>query len=178
MVPFVSNITEIQTYRRGDNVTLNCEVLGGPSLYYQWRFGGVDISGGDDSFLYLSNVDASHGGEYTCVASNDAGNDTASTSVFISPYFITEPEDVRTSNGTSVFIACEADSFPAPVYQWTRSNMQAIRSLVTGSNSTVLRFDPLQFGDEGTYFCNVSSQEITIYSMATITGERVVLYNV
>ncbi len=178
MAPYIFDISENQTYSRGDNVTLNCQVLGGPSLYYQWRFGGVDISGGNDSFLYLSNVNASHGGEYTCVVSNSAGNDTASTPVFISPYFITEPQDVFIASGSPLSVVCEAESFPAPMYQWARSDELAIRDQITGINSTTLGFDPLQFGDEGTYICTVTSQGITIQSVTTITCKEVlfVLY--
>ena len=177
MSPDIFNISEIQTYTRGDTVTLNCLVRGGPFLDYQWQFGGMDVAGGNDSFLYLSNIDASHGGDYTCVASNGAGNDTASTSVFISPYFITQPQEVFTSNGSNISIVCEAESFPSPIYNWARSDMQAIRNQVTGRTSTVLTFDPLQFGDEGNYSCNVTSQGITITSTTSVvTGNTAIIH--
>ena len=169
MAPFIFTISDNQTYTRGDNVTLTCQVLGGPSLYYQWQFKGEDIMGENTQSLYLENVDASHGGQYTCSVSNSAGNTSASTSVFISPYFITEPQDIDIISGTPVSIFCEAESFPRPEYQWARSDGQTIRDQVTGTNSTELRFDPLQFGDEGSYYCNATSQGIVIQSTALIT---------
>lgn len=171
VAPLVSDISESQTYSRGDNVTLSCASLGGPGNYYQWQFEAVNVTGGDSETLTLNSVEASDGGQYTCVVSNTAGNDSDSVSVYISPYFITEPQDIGEFNGSPVSLTCMAESFPAPEYQWAREDGTDIRDQVVGTNSTTLSFGPVLFGDEGSYYCNATSLGITIQSIAsTLTG--------
>ena len=172
VAPLVSMISDSQTYGRGDDVTLNCSSLGGPRVSFQWQFEGLDIDGENSDTLLLNNVNASHGGEYTCVVSNRAGNDSDIVSVFISPYFVTQPQDTSGLNGSSLSLTCEAESFPAPAYEWTRQDGQIIRDQVMEVDSTILSFNPLLFGDEGSYFCNVTSQGISIQSaLSVLTGK-------
>ena len=55
-------------------------------------------------------------------------------------------------------------------------NGAAIRDTVLGINSTILTFNPLIFGDEGNYFCNVTSRGVTVQSnFVTITGKSHIL---
>ena len=68
--------------------------------------------------LTLANVNASTGGMYTCVVTNAAGNNSDSTFLFISPYFITERVDEETTNGSLVTLQCVAEAFPSPDYLW------------------------------------------------------------
>ena len=143
------------TYSQGENVTLNCDVMGGPNNIIQWQFRGVALPGETSSMLTRQNVTAADGGAYTCMASNTAGMDIAVGLVFIAPYFITQPQDVGAMDGAMVTLTCEAEGFPPPTYQW--SGMNAIRAGVLGQTSTMLTFNPLEFGDEGDYFCTAMS---------------------
>ena len=171
VAPLVSSFYENQTYERGDNITFNCSTIGGPDVFYQWQANGIDISGEISITLILINVNASTGGEYGCVVSNSAGDDSASTFVFISPYFTTQPENRGGSNGSKLTLMCKAEAFPAPQYQWARVDGMAIRDAVLGINSTMLSFNPLMFGDDGNYFCNTTSGGITIQSnLVALTG--------
>ena len=164
MAPKLSLISENQTNERGDNITLNCLARGGPDIFYQWKVNSTNISEATSTTLMLSNVNASTGGEYSCVVSNSEGDDSTNTFVFISPYFTTQPEDRGGYNGSTLTLTCEAEAFPAPQYQWTRVDGAAIRDGVLGVNSTMLSFNPLIFGDDGSYFCNVTSRGVTIQS--------------
>ena len=171
MAPLVYNISENQTYERGDNITINCLAMANSDISYQWQANSTNISGETSTTLVLSNVNASSGGKYSCVAFNRAGNGSASAFVFISPYFSTQPEDGRGSNGFNVILVCVAEAFPAPQYKWERVEGQAIRDTVLGVNSTTLSFNPLIFGDEGNYLCNAISREVTIQSnLVTLRG--------
>ena len=143
------------TYTRGDDVTLECTAMGGPNNIIQWFFRGSALTGETALILTRPNVMAADGGAYTCMASNAAGMDTAVTSVFISPYFITQPQDVGAIDGAMVTLTCEAEGFPSPSYQWSGTN--AVRADVLGQTSTMLTFNPLMFGDEGDYFCTAMS---------------------
>ena len=172
MAPLVSMITENRTYERGDSINLRCLARGGPDIFYQWQVNNTNISGATSATLMLSNVNASTGGEYSCVVSNSAGDNSASTFVFISPYFTTQPEDRVGSIGSTLTLMCEAEAFPSPQYHWARMDGVAIRDVVLGVNSTMLIFNPLMFGDEGNYFCNVTLGGVTFQSnVVTLRGK-------
>ena len=122
--------------------------------------------------LTLSIVTASIGGEYSCVVTNRAGNDMASTFVFVSPYFVDQPVNTEGSNGSAINLTCRAEAFPEPKYQWGRVDGAAIRDQVVGTNSTTLIFTPFMFGNEGEYYCNVTSSGRTIQSESiTLTSK-------
>ena len=177
VAPLVSSTSTNQTYKRGDTITLNCSARGGPDIFYQWGVNSKNISGATFATLMISNVNASTGGEYSCVVSNSAGDDSASTFVFISPYFTTQPENSGSLNGSKLILKCLAEAFPAPQYQWARVEGAPIKDAVLGINSTVLTFNPLIFGDEGSYFCNATSVGVTVQSnLVTLTGNSKYLY--
>jgi len=171
VAPFVAEITGSQTYNRGEDVILNCIVLGGPEILFQWQFNGEDIPEETDPMLALYSVNASHGGEYSCLTSNTAGDNSASTFVFISPYFVTTPQNVFAVAFSSQSLTCVAEAFPSPLYEWNKVE-NSIRSDLSGVNNETLTFDLLMFGDEGNYSCNVTSRELSIQSItAVVTSE-------
>ncbi len=159
-----------RAYNRGDNITLNCSALGGPTLFFRWQVNSSFLESENSSTLLVSNVSASTGGTYTCLVFGFS-SDTRNVSVFISPYFLVEPEDVTVSNGSSIVLPCAAEAFPFAVFQWVKVN-ETVRDSLTTSSSGSLLFDPLLFGDEGRYFCNVSSGDSSLQSViATVFGK-------
>jgi len=140
----------------GGNVTFSCSAQGGPDNEYQWQHNGGDFIGETNTILTISNIDAVNGGNYTCVVSNAAGNDSATATLYVAPTIITQPADILTRNGTAVNFTCEAESFPTPEYQWEKYDETMGTFIIVGSNS-VLEFSPAVFRDEGTYRC-VASQ--------------------
>ena len=130
----------------GDNDSITCTALGGPSLSFQWEMNGNIV--GNKSTLNLVAIDAPYGGTYTCTVSNSAGTDSISTVVYIEPYIVVPPdEQLLSSDGSTLNIMCIADGFPAPTVVWEDS----VGSIV--SNSSQLEFYPVMFGDEGLYRC-------------------------
>lgn len=164
-----------QVYRRGEDATLVCSGQGGPENMFEWRRNEELLV--QSMMLEIANINASSGGEYTCVVSNEAGNDSASVSLNVVPYFIIQPESAMGSNGTSsVVLMCEAESSPAPEYQWGRVDGRELGSNVMGSDSVNLTLNPLLFGDEGEYYCNVTSGASTVQSSAaTLTSKSSLL---
>ena len=120
VAPLVFIMPGSLTYQRGEDVVLNCSVIGGPDTSYQWQFEDINIDGENSSMLTLPSVNASNGGEYTCVVTNSAGNDSARVFVFILPYFVMEPQNENGLNGSMVTLPCEAETFPAPDIQWIK----------------------------------------------------------
>ena len=60
-------------------VSLTCSAQGGPNNMFEWSKQGVIVSNSD--VLELTMITGSDGGVYQCTVTNDAGSDTASTSV-------------------------------------------------------------------------------------------------
>ena len=144
--------------------------MGGPGNTFRW-LNSANSPLSTNSTLTLVNVLASDGGTYTCEVTNDGGTDTATTSIFISPYFTSQPQAVGGANGAMVTLTCVAEAFPSPTYQWSRVDGGAISTAATGQNSSMLVFNPLAFGDEGEYVCNATSMGVTTQSQpATLSG--------
>ena len=170
--PQTSILSINQTYPAGVNATIVCSSNGGPNNSYQWQVNGSDIEGAVIPVLELLDVQSSDGGEYTCMVSNAAGSQDASTFLYISPFFITQPVDTQAVNGTSVNLTCEGDAFPSPEYQWGRSDGVSIREGII-TYTSILIFNPVMFGDEGDYYCNVSSLDFIVHSeVATLSGKH------
>ena len=135
-----------------DNVTLACTAMGGPNNTYQWEKNGTIV--GNDSILDLVAIDASYGGNYTCVVSNGAGTDSASTTLYVAPYIVTPLEkQTLTINGSNMTIYCNATGFPTPSVSWVDTLEVEV------STTSLLQFNPVIFGDEGVYHC-VAKNEI------------------
>lgn len=72
------------------------------------------------STITISNITASDGGNYTCIAENVAVASEASAVLYVHPYITEQPVDLLTENGTLQSITCMAESFPAPRFHWER----------------------------------------------------------
>ena len=130
--------------------------MGGPGNVFQWEKDGEVVT--NDSILTLMDIDTSSGGSYTCTVSNLAGSDSATTTLYVAPYFVTHPENVEMSNRSEVNITCLAESFPEPEYIWMRDGDSNLvrEGVVTADMPNSLGFRPVLFGDEGVYTCVAS----------------------
>ena len=141
----------------GSNVTFTCSAQGGPDNTFQWMKDGNILVNETQQTLTITDITASNGGEYTCTVSNSAGNESDTSTLYVRPYFTTLPEtELRTNVDESVSFTCEADGFPTPSISWLNLN-SSLMVIEEVSNMSVLSFDPVQFGDEGSYLCVASS---------------------
>ena len=158
-------------FERGNNVTFNCTAQGGPGNAYQWQRNGTNLDNETMQTLAITQISVNNGDQYTCIVSNAAGNDSASTSLFVYPEITLNPVDVlNATNGTVRVLVCEAVAFPEPEYEWVRVGGD-FGGNVNGINSNMLVFAPVLFGDEGEYFCNVIANGRSVQSnTSTLTG--------
>lgn len=120
--------------------------MGGPGNSFQWERNGIVVA--NDSTLTFVDVDASYGGNYTCVVSNAAGDDSASATLYVTPYIVTPlEEDILVVNGSRINVSCDAEGFPTPTVNWV--GMLDVEV----SSTMILQFSPVLFGDEGVYRC-------------------------
>ena len=118
------DVTPSNILSRGENVTLTCSARGGPDNMFQWKKNGTDLPGENQTTLQLTDIDATDGGEYTCVVSNAAGNDSTNVMLYIQPYIVVNPQPLLlTVVRSSVTFTCEALSFPPPSYQWEKEGV-------------------------------------------------------
>ena len=157
--------------RHGENISLTCTSLGGPNNTYNWRKGENAVA--NSSILTLMDIDASHGGQYTCTANNFAGSDSATTTLYVAPYFVTHPgNSVETANSSSVNInfTCKAESFPNPEYAWLKNGGPETprEGVFSAEMPNVLTFRQVVFGDEGIYTCVASvTVGTTVYNASS-----------
>lgn len=143
----------------GDNITLRCAAMGGPNVTFKWEVNREVV--GNDSVLNLMAVDATYGDNYYCIVNNSAGTDSTFTTLYVAPYIVTPLDEqiLAAVNGSSLDIICDAAGFPYPNVTWVDMfNMEV-------SNTSLLRFSPTSFGNEGVYRCVAS---------ATINGRLLV----
>ena len=157
-----------------DTLTFTCRAQGGPNNIFEWTFNGSVLTDANitstnlQSTLTISNVSASNGGEYTCTVSNLAGNASNSSTLYVSPYIVTNPDETLTAiNGTAgLELECVAEAFPSPTYTWTQlTGPLSPKTVVNNSDSGRLAFYPVVFfEDYGTYVCTASSNSLEVNS--------------
>ena len=158
-------------FERGNNATFNCTAEGGPGNTYQWQRNGTNLDNETMQTLAITQISVNDGDQYTCIVSNAAGNDSASTSLFVYPEITMSPVDIMDAiNGTVRMLACDAAAFPEPQYRWMRVSGD-FGDNVNGIDSDMLVFAPVLFGDEGEYFCTATANGQTVQSnTSTLTG--------
>ncbi len=154
-------------FNHGATVTLSCTAEGGSDNVFLWLSNETLIAVGNE--LTLMFINATAGGQYTCVVSNGAGDGSETTNVFVRPMITHSPYSKETTNGLMVMLMCEAQAFPKPQYEWIHSTEGGDAVVSIGSNLLVLC--PMLFGDEGEYYCRAMSSNITVESdRAIVTG--------
>ena len=149
----VSITPDNQVFEQGTNATLTCNNRGGPNSTITWKVDGdpLSVTGSHQISVF---VNASSGGNYTCTVINAAGNESDSTMLFVHPLIVRNPDPlIAVTNGTNVGVTCDAESFPDPMYEWIALHSSAREQITDTDSRNVLQFNPVLFGDEGTYVC-------------------------
>ncbi|XP_076239566.1 Down syndrome cell adhesion molecule 1 [Calliopsis andreniformis] len=119
----------------GEVISATCSIMKGDTpIEIVWKLNGrtIDFSNPDMtvtritkhmSALSIESVAARHAGEYTCVATNRAGNVSHSTTLAVNvpPRWILEPTDKAFAQGSDARVECKADGFPKPQVTWKRA---------------------------------------------------------
>ncbi|XP_076306844.1 cell adhesion molecule Dscam1-like isoform X2 [Tachypleus tridentatus] len=147
VIPEVTPFLEDVRLHRGQRYQLTCSASqGSPPLTFQWLKDGVALRDTSQitirrldvfsSMLVIEAVREEYAGNYTCVVSNSAGEDTYMTQlhVLVPPRWIREPYDVSGVVGQSVTLECNVGGFPIPTVSWTRT-----QGFTSDEKMTVLR---------------------------------------
>ena len=169
-----------EVFEQGTNATLNCNNQGGPNNTIIWEIEGDRLPfTNSHQITVFANVSA--GGNYTCIVSNAAGSESDSTTLYVHPLIVGNPDPLITvANGTIASFSCNAESFPDPVYKWIGPNGSVVPDeVIDASQPNVLVFNPALFGDEGPYFCrafiNISGIIYDVNSTAAVLTSKLVM---
>ena len=110
----------------------------------------------------ISSINATqNGGQYSCVVINEAGIDANTTTLYVQPDIIQQPETVFTEANVSVSLTCLADSYPRPQYRWQKLNMMNDQfEFVMNANESTLSFPSVNYEDYGVYRCVANAEGI------------------
>ncbi|XP_039227487.1 Down syndrome cell adhesion molecule-like protein Dscam2 isoform X22 [Drosophila yakuba] len=157
----------------GDSVQLTCHVAKGDlPLRIRWTHNGLPLFthlgvmaskiGERISLLTVESVKAANSGNYSCVASNNAGNVSSSAELLVNvpPRWILEPTDKAFAQGSDAKVECKADGFPKPQVTWKKAvgdTPGEYKDLKKSDNIRVeegtLHVDNIQKTNEGYYLC-------------------------
>lgn len=152
------------TASNGSTVSFNCSTTAGDGNSFTWmREDFSELSNSEDvtitadssqSTLTINGVNATqHGGMYTCVVSNAAGDGSETGTLYVAPVITVQPISTLLTRDSEVeILECMAESFPNPIYRWEKLTNGQFSSVPNG-NSSLLSFDPVMFGNEGMYQC-------------------------
>lgn len=148
--PLVLQQSSNQTLKAGASVTLSANVLGTPTLSYQWLFGGTNIAGANLNSLTLFNMQPSMSGDYVLVISNAYGvAQSAPISLLVTdsaPYIVQQLTNKNATPGGSLSMAIKALGSLPLSYQWRFNGID-----LPGATNSILTLDSVSYGQGGYY---------------------------
>ncbi len=125
VVPTITTQPANATVIAPATATFSVVTAGTAPFTYQWRKGGVDISGAASaSYTTPPTAPADNGSVFTVVVANSAGNVTsgnATLTVNSLPVISVQPAAVSVVVGQSAGFSITATGNPTPTYQWKRN---------------------------------------------------------
>ena len=150
--------------------TFTVTASGSPSLSYQWRKNGANISGATSASYSIANAQTTHAGSYSVVVSNPfgsvtSGNATLTVNVPVAPSFTTQPQNQTVNVGQTATFSAAAVGSTTPTYQWRKNGVN-----ISGATSASYSIANAQTTHAGSYDVLVSTLGISANSSsATLT---------
>ena len=170
----------------GSTATFSVAATGTPAPTYQWKKGGVNISGATNAtYATLATVLGDNGAVFTVVATNSSGNATSTVATLtvttvappgvVAPVITTQPSNVSVTVGQTVTFSVVASGTATLTYQWKRNGANI--SGATAASYTTLA---TVISDNGATFTVVVSNSaglatsnaanLTVNAVATTPG--------
>ncbi|XP_029473326.1 LOW QUALITY PROTEIN: hemicentin-1 [Rhinatrema bivittatum] len=168
----------------GATARMECHSTGVPQPQITWFKGDLELRASafviiepQQGVLKIQETQDLDAGDYTCVASNEAGRATGKITLDVgsAPVFTQEPTDVSVDIGLNVTLPCSVQGYPEPRVKWRRVDDSPLFtrpfsvSSISQQRSGALIINNLWVGDEGTYICEAENQFGKIQSQGTIT---------
>jgi endonuclease/exonuclease/phosphatase family metal-dependent hydrolase len=156
--PSISTQPQSQTVNQGGDASFTVAAAGAAPLNYQWRFGGVDISGATSTIYARTNVQSGDAGGYTVVVTNTIGSVTSLVAVLTlatnQPSSITnQPQSQSVFVGQTANFTVGASGATPLTYQWRMNGTN-----IPGASSSSYSRANVAASDAGSYSVAVSNQ--------------------
>lgn len=155
-----------QTNALGGNVTFTVVAAGSPSLVYQWRHYGTNLSGANIASLSLTNIQPGNAGDYTVVVTNAFGSITstvAKLTVNATPVINSQPQSLSVNPGANAsFIVTAAGGAPL-YYQWRFAGAD-----IPGANASTYTRSNTQPANAGNYSVVVTNYAGSVTSAVAV----------
>jgi formylglycine-generating enzyme required for sulfatase activity len=155
-----------QTAVQGNSVSFSVVAAGTGPFTYQWRLGGVNISGATAATYTIASVLANQAGLYSCVVTNAYGSATsadASLVVNVPPSIGTQPGSQTVLQGANASFSVTATGTTPFTYQWKKDG-----SAVGGATSATYAISSVQGSQAGSYTCVVTNVAGSATSSAAV----------
>jgi uncharacterized delta-60 repeat protein len=157
-----------QTVVAGSNATITVVAGGDPTLTYQWRLNGVNVSGATAATLTLTAVQTNQLGLYSVVVSNPYGTVTSSNAtldVKSAPFVATQPQSLAVLVGSPAAFSVTAGGDGPFTYQWRFGGTNLV-----GATNSNFGIGSAVTNDAGLYSVVISSAYSSVTSSnATLT---------
>ncbi|XP_059334168.1 hemicentin-1 [Ammospiza nelsoni] len=172
----------------GDTTVMECKTTGIPPPQVKWFKGDLELRASaflvidtHRGLLKIQETQDLDAGDYTCVATNEAGRAAGKITLDVGspPVFTQEPGDESADLGSNVTLPCYVQGYPEPRVSWRRLDGAPLfsRPFALSSSSQLrtgaLAIQNLWVSDEGTYVCEAENQFGRIQSRpatVTVTG--------
>ncbi|XP_071097699.1 contactin-5-like [Haliotis cracherodii] len=163
---------------KGRLLQLICRVQGSPTPTVSWLFDGRKLTPSSQiSFrasnqeLWISNVDKSHEGTYTCITHNMYGSKTVNVSVhvIVPPVTLKDFGTIVVTSGDTAILPCDVYGDPKPDARWFTDGKQIEgdrrRSIVDLS----LHIENVTSADQGHYACRAENEAGETWANGTLS---------
>ncbi|XP_069626703.1 hemicentin-2 [Haliaeetus albicilla] len=168
----------------GEDVTLECWVLGVPPPYVTWYKGEQAVAtfppGTQRAVLRLQALREEDAGQYVCEALGEAGVafDGTVLDVGSAPHFPEPLGDTAVEVGESVSLLCRVEGSPPPRVTWSRQDGKPVtgwhgpRGVSSELETAELFIDSASLDDQGIYICEAQNEfgKIQAEVKLTVTG--------
>jgi len=168
IVPIITAQPSSVAKNVGETGAFSVTATGMQPLTYEWRKGGVGLTGSTLNEYIIYPVAAADGGSYNVYVTETGGvtganSDTATLTV--KPKITVQPTSLVKNVGESATFSVTAEGSPTPTYQWKKGTEE-----ILGATSSSYTIDPIAASDGGSYTVVVTNSGGSVTSdAATLT---------
>jgi len=138
---------------------------GTPAPTYQWKKGGVNISGATNSTYTIASVVSGDAGSYTVSVTNSVSSVTSTAATLTvplsAPVISSQPASLTVVVGAAATFTVVAAGNPTPTYQWKKAG-----TAITGATSSTYTITNVQITNAGSFTVTVTNSGGAVTSTA------------